>query len=320
MTMQKKGWLEDIHPSGKLFATAGVALLFGIFITLAGLLLALPFFGEKAALMMQGGVDLTHPDNIMLGKYLQIISHLGLFILSSLLLAWLFSRNIREFLYMRNSPRLEVYFLSAVLIFAAVPLINFILELNMQMHLPDALKPLEDWMRRSEEAAEKTTRAFLSVDSLQGLLFNIFMIAVIPAIGEELMFRGIILRVFKQWSKNAHLAVWISAIIFSAIHLQFFGFFPRLILGALFGYMVIWTGSIWPAMIAHFINNAAAVISFHLFQHQLSGDTLENIGKGSDGIYFALTSLIITVSILWVIKKAGNRGKTSTMNPQQNGL
>lgn len=308
MTTRKTGWLEDMHPSGQLIATAGVALFTGIVVTLLGLLLALPFLGDQVLQLMGEGTDLSHPDNIHLGRYMQIISHLGLFILSSFLLAWLFGRRIFQYLYLNRFPRIEIYLLSALVIFAALPLINYILELNMQMHLPKYLQPVEEWMRRTEAAAERTTLAFLRVDTISGLFFNLFMIAVIPALGEELMFRGVIQRIFLRWSSSTHIAVWTSALIFSAIHLQFFGFFPRMILGALFGYMVVWSGSIWPAILAHFVNNAAAVIAFYLFHHQLTDDTLQNIGKGNDGIYLALLSLLVTLALLVAIRRLGRKG------------
>jgi uncharacterized protein len=199
-----------------------------------------------------------------------------------------------------------------IIIFAAVPFINYILELNMQLRLPEFMKPVEDWIYNTEQQAERVTHAYLRADTISVLLFNIFMIAVIPALGEEFMFRGVILRILNDWSRNTHVAIWVSAILFSFIHMQFLGFFPRMILGVLFGYMVVWSGSVWPAVVAHFVNNAAAVIFFYLFQHQFTDGTLENIGKGSAGIYFAALSIIVTLGLMWMFRKKANTAGSDT--------
>src|SRR5690606_2422366 len=116
------------------------------------------------------------------------------------------------------------------------------------------------WMKVQELQMEKITEKILQVTSFSGLLLNLLVIAIIPAIGEELLFRGCLQPVFHRWTKNIHIAIWITAIIFSAIHVQFYGFIPRMLMGAVFGYMLYWGRSIWLPIIAHFINNATAVI------------------------------------------------------------
>lgn len=312
--MNDKPLLGNIHSSGQLLLVVAVALVAGMIVIFLGSLLILPFISAGLSELM-GGLDLSHDGHLQVMKYFQIISHLGLFIVPSVILAWLFGNNISQYLFLARMPQGRVLLVSALLIFAAVPLINYILELNMSMHFPEALEPLEDWMRRQEDNAQRTTEAFLAVDNLSGLLFNIFMIALIPAIGEEFMFRGVLLRIFTRWAASAHLAVWITAIIFSAIHFQFFGFFPRMLLGVMFGYLVIWTGSLWPAMIAHFVNNAAAVTFFYLFQHRISDGTLENLGKGTGGMIYASISLLVTVAVLlWVRRETHTSGNK---NPGQ---
>jgi len=109
------------------------------------------------------------------------------------------------------------------------------------MHLPEVLSRVEIWMRNSEESAEKLTDAFLSSASWTGFLVNLLMIAVLAAVGEELIFRGILIKIFHEWTRNLHVAVIISALLFSAFHLQFYGFFARLALGLVLGYLFVWT-------------------------------------------------------------------------------
>lgn len=298
--MEKRAVLGEIHPLGQLIFTLGIILFLSLVTIIAAFLLALPFTGMSFTQLMEG---MQNQQDINLMKYIQVASHLGMFILPSIILAWFFGRNIADYLYLKRKPTTRVLVVSGLIIFFAVPFINYILELNMQMHLPESLKWLEDKMRVAEESAEQLTELFLQADNIGMLLFNLFMVAVIPAIGEEFMFRGVLLRIFHRWSGNQHLAVWITAIIFSAIHMQFFGFFPRMILGAVFGYLVMFTGSLWPAILAHFVNNAAAVISFYLFDQKLIDDTYEHIGKGPEGLIIALVSAVSTVGLLWWVKR-----------------
>ncbi len=302
--MENRALLGNIHSSGQLLLTLGMALFILMITVFAGALLAIPFV-DKGIFELFEALDPMAADDMNLLRYLQIISHIGMFIIPSFLLAWLFGRKILAYLYLDYMPGGKMLLMSVLLIFVAVPFINYIMELNAQMHFPESLRGVEDWMRRYEENAERTTKAFLSVDTLSGLLFNLFMVAVIPAIGEELMFRGVLLRIFNRWTGSHHWGVLLTAIIFSAIHMQFFGFFPRFLLGLLFGYLVVWSGSLWPAIIAHFINNAAAVTFFYLFQHQFSDGTFENLGKGNEGMVYALISLVLVIFVMVWVRRRG---------------
>ena len=148
--------------------------------------------------------------------------------------------------------------------FFSNPAIEFLSNLNQKMVLPPWLK----WMRDREDSAQKLMDVMLQMKTVWGLLFDVVLIGLVPAIIEEFMFRGVLQTIFVRWTKNVHAAVWITAILFSAFHMEFFGFLPRLLLGALFGYFVAWSGSIWPAVWAHFLNNATDVIVTYLYQHK----------------------------------------------------
>jgi membrane protease YdiL (CAAX protease family) len=103
-------------------------------------------------------------------------------------------------------------------IYFSEPLINWLSELNSRLVLPQGLSSIQKWMEQSEEQANKITDAFLKTGSISGLLFNLFMIGLLPALGEELLFRGVVQQLIKKWSGNAHTAIWISAALFSALH------------------------------------------------------------------------------------------------------
>jgi len=170
------------------------------------------------------------------------------------------------------------------------------------MSLPSFLSGLEKWMKASEEQAAELTKSFLEMHSLSDVLFNIFMIGLLPAIGEELLFRGIVQKIFVQWSKNVHVGVWTSAVLFSAMHVQFYGFIPRMMLGALLGYLLVWSGSLWLPMIAHFVNNASAVIFTYLFHEQMMSVDADKIGTEND-YASVLISVLLTGILLWLIYK-----------------
>ncbi len=300
--MEKRALLGDIHPSAQLVATFGIALFITIILMITGYIAALPFV-DKTLFQLLEGIDRNDGLYTYFMKYLQFISHLGMFIIPSLIAAWAFGLNIKKYLFLQYIPSARILFLSIILLFLSLPFINFLIEQNLQMHFPERLKGIENWMRNTEKAAEELTHTFLTVETISGLLFNLFLIAIIPAIGEEFMFRGVLMRIFQRWTGDSHAAVWITAIIFSAIHFQFFGFFPRLVLGIFFGYLVIYTKSLWPAMVAHFVNNAVAVLAFYFYKNKISETAIENIGKGSGGFWVALVSLVAVVVVLYIIRR-----------------
>ena len=129
------------------------------------------------------------------------------------------------------------------------------------------------------------------------------MIAIIPAIGEELLFRGVIQRIFTRWTRSNHWGIWIAAILFSALHMQFYGFVPRMLLGVLFGYLLVWSGSMWLPIIAHFLNNALAVIAMYMIDKELISPKVEEFGSTSGSYYGAIISIILVGVFLVLIKK-----------------
>jgi membrane protease YdiL (CAAX protease family) len=128
------------------------------------------------------------------------------------------------------------------------------------MHLPSWLSGIEDWMMDKEKMADNLIDSLINSGSFWVMILNLFTIAFIPAIAEELIFRGVLQRIFGRLFKSLQAGIWFTAILFSAVHLQFYGFLPRFILGLTFGYLFFWGGILWLPIIAHFINNAFPVI------------------------------------------------------------
>ena len=171
------------------------------------------------------------------------------------------SYNPKEYLSIRKMPKGHILLLTFLSIFLITPSISLTGILNKQMELPSFMEPIENWMRLQEETAEQLTLKLLAGRGIITLFFNLIVIAVAAGITEEFLFRGALQRIIGKWTYNHHIIIWSAAIIFSTFHMQFFGFLPRMLLGAYFGYLLYWTRNIWIPVFAHFVNNAIAVIS-----------------------------------------------------------
>jgi len=243
----------------------------------------------------------TDPYIILIGKYFQIVSQLGIFIIPTILFAFLDGRNIGKYLKLNAKPAFITMLFASIAIIAASPLINFIGEINQQMKLPEFMSGIEQWIRDSEDKAKILTDNFLNVTTSGGLILNLVMIAVLPAIGEEFLFRGVLQKLFNRWTKNIHLAVILAAFVFSAIHFQFYGFLPRFLMGIMLGYIFVWSGTLWAPILVHFVNNASAVIISYLSNIKIIDNSIETIGTGESASSPVLISLFLTAILLYLI-------------------
>ena len=208
----------------------------------------------------------------------QALQAIGLFIVPPFVVAYLWSDQPQEWLHIVDSRKSIVesrktgrlVLLSIGIMLTALPLINLLVSWNEQIRLPESLSGLEQLMQQLEAQANALLQQFLTYGNGAWwvLLINLLVLAVLPAIGEELTFRGVL-----QWllvsresrvESREHVAVWVTAFIFSFIHFQFYGFIPRLLLGALLGYALLWSGNIRYSMIMHATNNALSVLLFYL--------------------------------------------------------
>ncbi|MDD3320033.1 MAG: CPBP family intramembrane metalloprotease [Paludibacter sp.] len=226
-------------------------------------------------------------------KMLQLFQSIGTFVLPPVVLAYFWSENPQRFLHLDTKTNFSVYLFVILFMLIIIPFINLLGALNQQLVLPESLKVVETWMKASEAQATQFTEQLLDVHSIQGLLFNVFLIAILPAIGEELFFRGAVQGIFTQ-HKNAFVGIWLSAFIFSAIHLQFYGFFPRMLLGAFFGYLLYWSGNLWLPIMAHFTNNVTAVLFYYFKNNGYQVPDIDKIGTEST-LWMGCVSAVLCV-------------------------
>ncbi len=281
------------HPFISLLLLLMLAFAGAFIFTIIAVLIGGAIYGIQPLLEMASGEQ----NDLGFLKLVQIFSSIGIFIAPPLFLARLESKNRMAYLKLNRFP-ISLVVLAVFIMFSSGALLEWTAEINRSMKLPGFLKGVEDWMRSQEIEISKLTKQLLTMNSVPQLLVNLLMIAIIPAIGEELFFRGGIQQIFNKWFKNHHVAIWLTAIIFSAIHIQFYGFIPRMLLGALFGYMLVWSKSLWLPMLAHFLNNGIAVITAYIYQQKgISLDKLDQAEPFPWPVY--LVSFVVTLTLLW---------------------
>lgn len=251
--------------------------------------------------------DLESDDSLFIMKIGQIISVIMIFILPALLYSYFFTSEKFKFFNLHISPKWISYAITALIMVAVLPAINVLAEFNQSIELPSAFSSIELWMKTSEENAKKITEAFLKMESISDLILNIIVIALFAALSEEVFFRGVVQKVLIKFTKNPHLGIWISAVLFSAMHGQYYGFIPRMMLGGVLGYMFFWSGSLWLPIIGHFINNGAAVVVSYLIQRTIISEDIETLGTGNMAWLYFFVSISLTATLLFFLKKINEK-------------
>jgi uncharacterized protein len=246
-------------PAYQLFVSIlivmGVGMASMIIFILAGMLI----FGSDLSVLEKSGGLLSNADSGFL-RYLLIIQEISLFIIPSAIILMMMKPESSNKLDEIRFPRPKEIGLVIILAFCIFPVTSFTGQINSAMHLPHWLSGVEKWMAEKEDYANGIINQALVSPSFGIMILNLFIIAVLPAIGEEFFFRGVLQKILIKLFRSGHIAIWFTAFIFSAIHFQFFGFVPRFILGLIFGYLFFWSGTLWLPVISHFINNAVPVI------------------------------------------------------------
>lgn len=279
-------------------------------ITFLGIAIASLFWKDAVSGMLHSSDNMNYLSNIPLLKFLQAFSQIGTFVLPVVLFSLFTEGNVFKSLKMDFRLKGSTILFTVLLIISAVPFINLLLTLNGCLQLPSWLSGVENWIRSTEENAAVLTQSLLQVNTLWGLLVNLLIIALIPAVGEEMLFRGVIQSMLVKNLKNKHVAVWIAAIIFSAVHMQFLGFVPRMVLGLIMGYLFLWSGSLYLSMIAHFINNAFAVTLAYLSTINIIPLETSELGSSS-GEWMAVLISIIFASVFFylIFRSEKNKNK-----------
>ena len=268
---------------GYIIALASIPLVFQI-----------PFSALMQVLNMDSGLEIT-PAVL---KYVQLILATFVFIVPANAYSRLFSDNTIVFFEFKK-PSVVYIFFAALLWLFTLPIISFLADLNNKIAFPTSFTSLENSFRLAEARAENATRFLLNINSLSGLMVNLLVIAVVAAIAEELIFRGIIQKLLFEQNKNIHLAIWLTALVFSLFHLQFFAIIPRIVLGAALGYTFYWSKSIWVPIFFHFINNASIVLASYLYQKKMITTDPNEITFFPNSVLFVAFICSIAIVYFW---------------------
>lgn len=182
----------------------------------------------------------------------------------------------------------------------SLPAMNWLVEMNKAMSLPSWMAGIEQAMRAAEDSAAEVTQEMLNINSVGQLILCVLVVGVMAGLSEEMLFRGALLRTMQDSRLGKHAVVWITAILFSAFHLQFYGFVPRMLLGVWLGYLFVWTGSLWVPIIAHTLNNSTVVLMSYLSNKGVIPEGFgDNLGLPAAGSFpwLATCSLIASLAL-----------------------
>ncbi len=287
--------------SAELAASMNVSFGQRIFVFIAATLLMVVLAGVISLFVASGNAS---PARVRIAI---VVQDLLMFVLPPLIAAMIASRRPADLLLLHRPGRIFPYILVIAALITMIPAMNRIVALNEHMQLPQWLAGMEQWMERSEQAARQSTEMMLGGTSAGALVINILIVGVMAGFAEEIFFRGGLQQLLITRPMNPHAAIWLTAVIFSAFHMQFYGFVPRMLLGAYFGYLAWWSGTIWLPVAAHVLNNSTIVVSKWLLANGYISLNLDNVGAagdGADALVAVTASVVCTALIITLIYRA----------------
>lgn len=289
--------MPNISDCPSLRYTFGIRIFYFLLITFAGLIVALLVM----SMVLKEGVT---PTSLRLGTVAQ---DLFLFILPAIVTAMMVSMLPARMLCVDRLPSMWLTIGGMLAWVCSIPAMNALVAWNEELSLPKVLTSVEEWMRQAEEAARGQVEILISGTSVSALVLNILIVGVLAGVSEELYFRGALQRLISSGGRvNHHVAIWVTAVLFSAFHMQFFGFFPRVVLGAFFGYLLWWSGSVWLPAFIHAINNSLVVCA--TWRHNVllaTGEVDSGVDPsswGADSTVAIVFSVALTAMALLLLK------------------
>lgn len=295
-----QGHFKYLPPLVKLVLVFTTILFFGTISTLIMGWLAKPCFG----------VDIQSTESMMASvsfmQIFQIVQSISLFILPSLFAFYFLYQPFKSAISGKYTVAIPVIILTLLLIILSQPFISFSGWLNHQLELPDNLSSIFNWMTEKEEEASKLTLSLIRAENWLQITITVFMMSILPAIGEEWLFRGILQRELVKLFRNKHVAILLTAALFSAIHMQFLTFLPRFFLGIILGYLFVLSGNLWLSVIAHFANNLMAIIAMIVIvkKGDVPSFNLPADNPFDIGVIFSFISILMILYLINIKSKA----------------
>lgn len=235
------------------------------------------------------------------------------FILPALVAMALFYLRPLHVMGLDRMPSFKALAVVVVFYLVSLPAMNWLVDFNGSMVLPSWMSGVDEALRKAEDMAADATKQILDINTIPQLLSCLFVVGLVAGLSEEMLFRGAMQRTMQDSRLGAHTAIWVTAIVFSAFHMQFFGFLPRMLLGAWLGYLFVWTRSLWVPIIAHTLNNSTVVVMSYLAGKGVVPEGFgDNLGLPADGAFpwMATASLVLSIAIaLWAARSFRNEKK-----------
>lgn len=267
-------------------------IFYFLLITFVGLMLAL-----VAMTLIMGGVNSTVHLRIA-----TVAQDMLLFIVPAVATSVLVSYDGGRMLCVDRMPVPQVLLMGLVVYVCGIPAMNALVAWNESLTLPASLAPLEETMRQSEDAAKEAVEILFGGTSWGDLIVCLLIVGVLAGVSEELFFRGAMQRLLSSGRMGPHAAIWVTAIVFSVFHMQFYGFFPRVILGAFFGYLLYWSGSVWLPVMLHVLNNSLVVWTTWYSRRQPGTDIVDIDKIGADSTVMIVVSVVLVTGALVLLK------------------
>lgn len=294
----KSDLLRNLGPGTQLMFVILIAFVCLFMMQITAFLIIRPIWQVNIFDDVDVLMKLETAESIHITKILQVFNQLGMFLIPALVFKKLFGSPERNFFVLRQKQSSSVWPMAAVFFILAFPFINLIHIANLQIPVP-------------EEMAAGDADSALKLMKLIGgggdvLILNFFVYALIPALAEEFLFRGVVLRQIALSTRNMHVAVWVSAALFSFIHSEITVFIPRLLMGAMLGYMFVWTGNIWVGVVAHFFNNLFTIILLNGIINGTIDKKFEMLGAFQEDLPYLIPSIILTIILAYLLYKKRN--------------
>ena len=272
-------------------------LLAFIFVTMIGLLVAAVL---SSIVMMRGQTQTTL-------HIATLINDIIMFVMPPVICALLYSSRPADYLCVSTRPDQTWMLLAIATMICSIPMMNMIIEWNESLSLPSSMAGIESWMRESEQRAGDTIKILMGGDTAGSLAMSILTVGVLAGLSEELFLRGGLQRLLVTGNITPHIAIRLTALIFSSIHLQFCGFFPRLLLGAFFGYMLHWTKNLWVPIACHILNNTiVATVTWMTARGAAASADINEIGtlSSANQLLWVTVSIATTAMLLASLKRS----------------
>jgi len=293
-------------------AALAVFLLNAILFGLLAEYICNSLFGVKINEILNSSVDsMVSINDLNALRFFQGFVSLGTFLVSSFIIAYILKQQPTEYLGLTQFPKGLNLLLIPVLFLALLPLMSGLIEFNSGITLPKALNSLQEYFKNLELKSERIYKIMLTMNNIGDLFINLLVMALIPAFGEELFCRGVLLNIIFDYTGKFLRSVVIVAIIFTLLHLQFFKIIPMLSIAIILGLWIQWTGGIWASILFHFLNNCMAILGTYYYNRGYNNYFTNE--HASNPFWLVLLSFVFTTLLIIFLNRL-NRTKPSTQN------